>query len=256
MSGQQIWCVWVRCHQHDIPDLQSSTMNIYEFTAGDAWVSFCSAHPPSKFGTADLFVFKRDAIPAREACVDGGQWGIEINSLPWGQLDILWFRAIQALTGGEFEDPSSSCLSGMALSCRTCSVGLQLWMSEYSEAEAESIGAAFHKFLTDFGRSECLTFERFGTGADALHTTPCADASAMNDDVRTVPPSFQVCKEMQETRDTGQWSIGHPHCTIIVMPGFNEADGTQLLLKNSFIHAVSAIDEVLPVPTLQRMRTA
>lgn len=250
-----VWRVWARCHQHDIEELQSSFMNIFEFSTTEAWSSFCSVHSASRFGVADLFVFKRDAVPAYEAYPDGCHWVVTFDSIASKQLDTLWFHAIHELIGPEF---GYSGLIGMSLSCKInadmeTGARLALWASECSTVDVENVGVAFQTFLDVLGRVDRISFVHFGSNVNKVQTDLKTSEEEMAKD--TVLPA-QDGQESSDLRDTGQRGVcQHRNLMVLVLPGFARGDEVQLVLKNSFIHAVVPCDEPLPAPELQRMRT-
>lgn len=230
-------------------------MNIHQFATADAWSSFCSIHPPSNFGVVEFFVFKRDCIPAYEAYEDGGQWGVELNIASASQQDELWLHAVQAMIGGDFGGINSCHLSGISLSRTAKDVVVALWVSEYTKTKVESVGAAFHKFLSGRGFSKCIDFVHFRARAKVLHSIPRGLAT---EDISICLQSPQNVLEQRGVWDTGQCDMTRPQHShrVIVMPGFSAVDGKQLLFKNSFLHVVAPCEEPLPAPMLHRMRTA
>jgi len=159
------------------------------------------------------------------------------------------------LVSGKFGDVGASCICGMAVTCKECSVGLALWVAEHSMTEVQRIGSSFHECLCELGYPKNIVFEDFGTGSVSLHPIIRAHATAGADDMDLQSPhgsDDEACPLVEETRYRGQGS-----CDIsVVMPGLNETIAYQLVFKNSFIHAVVPVDGPLPVPTLRRMRTA
>jgi len=221
-------------------------MNIFEFGSADAWCSFCRVHSASKFGVADLFVFERNALPAREAYPDGGCWVVNIDSRTSKQLDDLWFHAVQELTGDMF---GANGLLGISLSCMVHKAELALWVGEYSTVDAESVGRAFQTFLGALGNVDHITFVHFGYTA----TSPRVPEEMVKG---ATSPAKNGSSYPQDLRDTGQMAYRQPcNMMVLVLPDLAKAGKVQVVLKNSFIHAVVPFDEPLPAPELQRMRT-
>jgi hypothetical protein len=249
----------MRCHQHDIEDLQTSTMNVFEFHAEEEWLSFCEDHCPSDFGMVEVSVFKKDIIPARETLSDGGRWTCEIGQLPAHLLDNLWFHLVQGLIGGEFDELNKErgCC-GTSLHCSASHLKFAIWIEEYCRHFVPSVGTSFYKFMIGFGFGGSVFFEDFRTPIRASHTVPDHEGNDGNDadclHLRGVARNYEW-EAAEQGRDTGQQKTGRVCIVEVALPGSHAQEVCQLVLKNSFIHLIAPVDQPLPAPMLHRMRT-
>jgi len=218
------WCVWAQFHQHDIPEMQTSTIHVYDFDSESNWRAFGGAKPPSKLGIVDLFVFEKGFLPAEVAFPRGGRWIVELgNSFGLHVIDQLW----DSLVVGVIGHGCDSCACGVAISCRPDQTQIALWLSESSAAKALSHGRCFRALLSNFGFRGELNYQKFDTEDSELALTTGATFSA---------------HELPRELDTGQLGRQPPQLIKINIPGVEATSCYQLVLKNSFISEVISED--------------
>jgi len=167
------WCFWVLIHSSSAKDnWQHSQKKVHEFTTVEEfWRLFNNIKTPSRLGTIDCSVFKKDVAPAweDETCKNGGRWIAKIDRMKPQDFDTLWMNLTLTLIG-EGLGPQGGCVCGAVVSARNKASKVALWISDSSEEKAMPIGEAYHSILKDAGFGGDIHFENFITSAKSAYT--------------------------------------------------------------------------------------
>jgi translation initiation factor 4E len=171
---QHTWCLWALLHDKSSKDdWQNSQMNVHAFsTIEDFWRLISNIKTPSRLGSSDFSIFKKDIAPAWEddTCRQGGRWIAKIDKqLPPQDFDELWLNLCLSIIGENFGEPGH-CVCGAVVSTRSKSSKMALWISEREEDKAIPIGRAFKKILQDAGVGGDISFEDFTNQSKATLT--------------------------------------------------------------------------------------
>lgn len=172
---QHPWCLWVLLPNPSVKDnWHSSQQNVHSFTTvEDFWRLFNNIKTPSRLGTTDLSVFKKDVAPAweDEVCRQGGRWVAKIDRMRPQDFDSLWLNLVLSLIGEAFGD-AGSCICGAVVSARNKNSKMALWISARDEEKAMLVGHAYHKVLKDAGFTGEIAFEDFTSQSKAAFSLP------------------------------------------------------------------------------------
>lgn len=161
---QCTWCVWVLLHNSSVKEnWQHSQMNVHSFsTVEDFWRLFNNIKAPSKLGSADFSIFKKDVAPAweDEVCRQGGRWLAKVDKMKSQDMDQLWLNVVLRILGEGFGE-EGSCICGAVVSPRAKNSKVALWISDREEAKVMAIGRAYLQVLQESGFTGDLAFEDF-----------------------------------------------------------------------------------------------
>jgi len=169
------WCLWALVRDQSTKDnWHGSMMKVGEFdTVEDFWRHFNNILRPSRLGTGDFSLFKKDIAPAweDETCKHGGRWIAKLDSkTPPEDFDSAWLDLVLSLLGEDFERVGGQMVCGAVISARARGSGkIALWVSERQQEKVLRIGHAFAKVLGDAaGFAGDIHFEDFSEGGKAL----------------------------------------------------------------------------------------
>lgn len=171
------WCLWVLLHNQSTKDnWQGSQTNVHAFsTVEDFWRLFNNVRMPSKLGSVDLSVFKKDIHPAweDETCKHGGRWLAKLEKTRLEDFDTLWLDLVLTIIGEGFEDVGGQSVCGVVASSRPKGNSkVALWLSEREEEKVLPLGRAFLAMLRGWtgGFTNDIHFEAFGAGGEAVYS--------------------------------------------------------------------------------------
>mmetsp|Transcript_16934 Transcript_16934/g.31634 ORF Transcript_16934/g.31634 Transcript_16934/m.31634 type:complete len:247 (-) Transcript_16934:39-779(-) len=171
------WCLWVLLHNQSTKDnWQGSQMNVHAFsTVEDFWRLFNNIRMPSKLGSVDLSVFKKDINPAweDETCKHGGRWLAKLEKTRQEDFDTLWLDLVLTIIGEGFDDVGGQSVCGAVVSSRPKGNSkVALWLSEREEEKVLPVGRAFLAVLRSWtgGFTGDIHFEDFGAGGQAVYS--------------------------------------------------------------------------------------
>jgi len=169
------WCLWALLRdQSTTDDWHGSQMLVGEFdTVEGFWRYFNNIKRPSKLGTVDFSMFKKDIAPAweDETCKNGGRWIAKLESKTRSEdFDGLWLNLVLTVIGESFENDGVDMVCGVVVSARAKGNGkVALWVSERQKEKVMPAGHAFAALLHDaVGFSGDIHFEDFSEGGKAM----------------------------------------------------------------------------------------
>jgi translation initiation factor 4E len=167
------WCLWALVRdQSTKDDWGGSQMNVGAFaTVEDFWRLFNNVRRPSKIGTVDFSMFKKDIHPAweDETCKNGGRWIARLEKIRPQDLDEIWLNLILTIVGENFADVGGHMVCGAVVSARSKNSKVALWVARSDEKEVKPIGHAFAAVLRDTASfTGDIHFEKFSEGGKAM----------------------------------------------------------------------------------------
>jgi len=169
------WCLWALLRDQSTKDnWHGSQMLVGEFdSVEDFWRHFNNIRRPSKLGTVDFSMFKKDIAPAweDETCKNGGRWIAKLEGkTPAKDFDELWFNLVLHVIGENFEKAQGGMVCGVVVSARAKGSGkVALWVSERGREKVMPIGHAFAAVLHEAsGFNGEIVFEDFSEGGKAM----------------------------------------------------------------------------------------
>lgn len=170
------WCLWaLKSDGSSTKDnWHGSQMKVGEFdTVEDFWRHFNNIRRPSKLGTIDFSMFKKDIAPAweDETCKHGGRWIAKLESkTPAEDFDKLWMELILTMIGEAFNGDGGELVCGAVASARAKGNSkVALWVSEKDQEKVMPIGRAFANVLLEAtGYTGNIHFEDFSQSGKAM----------------------------------------------------------------------------------------
>lgn len=167
------WCLWALVRDQSAKDdWHGSQMNVGAFaTIEDFWRLFNNIRRPSKLGTVDFSMFKKDIHPAweDETCKNGGRWIAKLERIRPQDLDEIWLNLVLSMVGENFDHVGGLMVCGAVVSARSKSSKVALWIAKCDEEEVRPIGQAFAAVLHEAaGFSGDVHFEKFSEGGKVM----------------------------------------------------------------------------------------
>lgn len=124
---------------------------------------------------ADICVFRKGIIPAREMCEDGGiagQWVAYIEDVSSKEFEIVWTGVVLDMISESSVSSDESQICGAVASCQVGRFKIAIWISACADSELKSSGRMFQELLLRRGRRQQILFDSFGAGVPAVVLGP------------------------------------------------------------------------------------